>query len=40
MKIALYNNLAACYIKLNDNKNAKCASDEVLELDLNQPKAL
>jgi Tetratricopeptide repeat. len=40
MKISLYNNLAACYLKLEEYKNARSASEEALQLDPNQTKAL
>jgi Flp pilus assembly protein TadD len=40
IKVALYNNLAACYLKANDFHNAKFACDEALLLDSNQTKAL
>lgn len=40
IKVALYNNLAACYLKLNDFSNTRAACDEALSLDSNQPKAL
>lgn len=40
IKIALYNNLAACYLNLKDFPNAKSACDEALALDPTQTKAL
>jgi len=40
MKVALYNNLAACYLSLNDLANARAACDEALLLDPSQAKAL
>jgi hypothetical protein len=40
IKVALYNNLAACYLKLNDYSNTKAACNEALALDANQAKAL
>jgi len=39
MKVALYNNLAACYLKLQDFQNAIAACCEVLVLDPTQAKA-
>lgn len=40
LKVLLYNNLAACYLKLNDYPSAKAACDEALSLDSKQTKAL
>lgn len=40
MKVALYNNLAACYLSINDLANARAACDEALLLDPSQAKAL
>jgi len=40
IKIALFNNLAACYISMNDLKSARSACDEALLLDPSQVKAL
>ena len=40
IKIALFNNLAACYHAMNDLKNARSACDEALLLDPSQAKAL
>lgn len=40
LKVVLYNNLAAVYLKLNDFENAKAACDEALILDPKQTKAL
>jgi len=40
IKTALYNNLAACYLKMNDYGNTLAACNEALSLDPNQPKAL
>jgi len=39
MKVALLNNLAACYLKLQDFKNAIDACGEVLKIDPLQTKA-
>jgi len=39
MKVALYNNLAACYLKLKDFQNAIAACNEALALDPTQAKA-
>lgn len=39
IKVAIYNNLAACYLNLADYKNAKAACDETLFLDPTQAKA-
>jgi len=40
LKVLLYNNLAASYLKLNDSPSAKAACDEALRLDPKQTKAL
>jgi len=40
IRVALYNNLAACYLKLKDFVNATTACNEVLNLDPKQAKAL
>jgi len=40
LKVLLYNNLAASYLKLNDYSSAKSACDEALRLDPKQTKAL
>ncbi len=39
IKVALYNNLAACYLKLRDFDNAIAACGETLSLDPSQVKA-
>ena len=40
LKIALYNNLAACYLRLNKLQDTRAVCDEALLLDPNQTKAL
>ena len=40
LKIALYNNLAACYLRLNKLQDTRAVCDEALILDPNQTKAL
>jgi hypothetical protein len=39
IKISIYNNLAACYLKVDDLKNTKAACECALELDPNNSKA-
>src|SRR4051794_11820389 len=39
VKVALFNNLAACYLKLEDYTNAIAACNEVLVLEPSQAKA-
>jgi len=40
IKVALYNNIAACYLSLGDFQSSKSACDEALLLDPTQAKAL
>jgi len=40
LKVVLYNNLAAVYLKLNDFESARAACDAALVLDPKQTKAL
>ena len=40
IKLCLYLNLAACYLKIYQLRNAIAACDEALLLDINNPKAL
>lgn len=40
LKLALYLNMAICYLRLNDSKNSKAACEEALKIDPKNTKAL